>query len=105
MWRDAVRVGQRSLSFSSTVGALHFVAELAPSTLIEVCLICALQDILFILGANLARIEERWDSGRLRASGLSSQHVGSLVSFKHLPEDGHPERAFCSAGAGCLAGQ
>ena len=42
---------------------------------------CALQDILFILGANLAQIEERWDSGRLRASGLSSQHVGSLVSM------------------------
>ena len=44
-------------------------------------MICALQDILFILGANLAQIEERWDSGRLRASGLSSQHVGSLVSM------------------------
>ena len=44
---------------------------------------CDLQDILFILGANLAQIEERWDSGRLRASGLSSQHVGSLVSSNH----------------------
>jgi hypothetical protein len=39
-----------------------------------------LQEILFLMGANLSQIEERWDSGRLRASGLSSQHVISLVS-------------------------
>ena len=39
----------------------------------------ALQEILFILGANLSQIEERWDIGRLRAVGLSAQHVTSLV--------------------------
>ena len=31
------------------------------------------------MGANLSQIEERWDSGRLRTTGLSSQHVISLV--------------------------
>lgn len=41
---------------------------------------CALQEVLFILGANLSQIEESWDSGRLRSSGLSAQHVASLVS-------------------------
>ena len=39
-----------------------------------------LQEVLFVMGANLSQIEERWDSGRLRATGLSSQHVISLVS-------------------------
>lgn len=40
-----------------------------------------LQEVLFILGANLAQIEERWDSGRLPSARLSSQHVTSLVCF------------------------
>ena len=39
-----------------------------------------LQEVLFVMGANLSQIEERWDSGRLRATGLSSQHVISLVN-------------------------
>lgn len=38
-----------------------------------------LQEVLFVMGANLSQIEERWDSGRLRTTGLSSQHVISLV--------------------------
>ena len=42
------------------------------------------QEVLFILGANLSQIEDRWDSGRLRSAGLSAQHVTSLVSSKLL---------------------
>ena len=41
-----------------------------------------MQEVLFILSANLSQIEEKWDDGRLRSVGLGPQHVIGLVRFR-----------------------
>ena len=38
-----------------------------------------MQEVLWVMSARLAQIEERWSDGRLRRAGLDAGEVGHLV--------------------------
>ncbi len=65
----------------------HYITELVHA---ERCA-CAVQEVLWVMGARLAHIEEHWASGRLQRAGLGAREVAHLVEA--LFEDTEPRRA------------